>query len=50
MNNFGEKDNITKGKIIQEHLNNVNLDAWIYIYENFINSRNSNNTDKKADC
>jgi|GEM_PF-6905836 len=50
MNNFDEKDNIAKGKIIQEHLSNINLDPWVYIYENFINPRNSNITDKKDDC
>jgi len=46
MNNFDEKDKLAKGKIIQDHLSNINLDPWIYIYENFINPRNSNTKEK----
>jgi len=46
MNNFDEKDTLAKGKIIQEHLSNINLDPWIYIYEHFINPRNSNTKEK----
>ena len=26
-----------KGKIIQEHLENVNMDAWYYIYNVYVN-------------
>jgi len=26
-----------KGKIIQEHLENVNMDAWYYIYQVYVN-------------
>ena len=49
MNNFDEKDTIEKGKIIQEHLSGINLDPWIYIYERFINPRNSNTKEKNAE-
>ncbi len=50
MNNSDKKDDIAKGEIIQEHLSNINLDPWIYIYENFVNPRNSNTKDKKVEC
>lgn len=49
MNNYDEKEILAKGKIIQEHLSNVNLDPWVYIYENYINPRNSNTEDKKTE-
>ncbi len=26
-----------EGKIIQEHLENVNMDAWYYIYQVYVN-------------
>lgn len=48
MNNFSEKETKEKGKIIQDHLNNINLDPWVYIYENYVNPRNSNNSEKKS--
>ena len=27
-----------KGKDIENHLNNVNMDPWFYIYENYVKS------------
>lgn len=27
-----------KGKVIEEHLNSVNMDPWFYIYENYVKS------------
>ena len=28
-----------KGKIIQEHLESINMDAWYYIYQVYVNSQ-----------
>ena len=41
MNNSDEKEILAKGKIIQDHLDTIHLDPWIYIYENFVNPRNT---------
>jgi len=27
------------GKIIQEHLENINMDPWYFIYQNYVNPR-----------
>ena len=35
-----------KGKIISDHLALVNMDAWYYIYENYVNPK-VKSTEKK---
>ena len=32
-----EEEPVIKGKIIQEHLENVNMDPWYYIYQVYVN-------------
>ena len=29
-------ESLKKGKELEEHLNNVNMDPWFYIYENYV--------------
>ena len=36
-----------KGKIIQKHLEDVGMDAWYYIYQNFVNPPNKNQEKEK---
>jgi len=41
-----------KGKDIEKHLNNVNMDPWFYIYENFIKNNQKeklNQTENEKD-
>lgn len=33
-----EKKESKKGEIIQRHLENVNMDPWYYIYQNYVKS------------
>jgi len=37
MSNPVENEPAVEGKIIQEHLENVNMDAWYYIYQVYVN-------------
>ena len=30
-------DSTKKGKIIEEHFSDMNIEPWIYIYEKFVN-------------
>ena len=32
-----ESDSVREGKIIQKHLEQINMDAWHYIYQNYVN-------------
>ncbi len=32
-----EKEPANEGKIIQEHLENINMDPWYYIYQVYVN-------------
>ena len=41
-----EKKPAKKGDIIQRHLENVNMDPWYYIYQNYVNPTQKNK-DKK---
>ena len=42
-------DSTKKGKDIEYHLNNMNMDPWFYIYENYVknNSKEELNQMKK---
>jgi len=37
MPNTDESEPSKEGKIIQKHLEQVNMDAWNYIYQKFVN-------------
>jgi hypothetical protein len=37
MPNPDESDPAQTGKIIQKHLEQVNMDAWYYIYQKYVN-------------
>ena len=37
MNNPDEDEPAKEGKIIQEHLENINMDPWYYIYQVYVN-------------
>jgi len=37
MSNSSKKETQDEGKIIQEHLENINMDPWYYIYQNYVN-------------
>ncbi len=37
MSNPDVDDPAIEGKIIQEHLENVNMDPWYYIYQVYVN-------------
>lgn len=39
----------SKGKIIQDHLDSIHMDPWIYIYENFVNPRNISKNSKTSE-
>ena len=39
INNPNKKEPQDEGKIIQEHLENINMDPWYYIYQNYVNPR-----------
>jgi len=30
-------DAVLEGKVIQEHLESINMDAWFYIYQVYVN-------------
>ena len=32
-----ESDSVRDGKIIQKHLEQINMDAWHYIYQKYVN-------------
>jgi len=37
MSNSDVDDPAIEGKIIQEHLENINMDPWYYIYQVYVN-------------
>jgi hypothetical protein len=37
MSNPDEEEPAIEGKIIQEHLENINMDPWYYIYQVYVN-------------
>ncbi len=37
MNKPDEEEPSIEGKIIQEHLENINMDPWYYIYQVYVN-------------
>jgi len=37
MNKPDEEEPAIEGKIIQEHLENINMDPWYYIYQVYVN-------------
>ncbi len=37
-----EKEPSNEGKIIQEHLENINMDPWYYIYQVYVNPPDKN--------
>ena len=37
MNNTDEEEPAIEGKIIQEHLENINMEPWYYIYQVYVN-------------
>ena len=37
MNDGDKKEPNDEGKIIQEHLENINMDPWYFIYQNYVN-------------
>jgi len=39
-----------KGKEIEENLNNVNMDPWFYIYENYIQNNSKEELNQKESC
>ena len=44
MSTNSEKEPSYKGKLIQEHLENINMDPWYYIYQVYVNPKTN---DKK---
>jgi hypothetical protein len=32
-----KKEPVDEGKVIQEHLENINMDPWYYIYQVYVN-------------
>ncbi|WP_016940183.1 hypothetical protein [Candidatus Nitrosopumilus sediminis] len=40
MSNLYDDEPAEKGKIIQEHLEEINMDAWHYIYQQYVNPQN----------
>ena len=47
MNNLDKKESRDEGKIIQEHLENINMDPWYFIYQNYVNPREKSEKNKK---
>ena len=39
MSDSDKKKPRDEGKIIQEHLENINMDPWYFIYQNYVNPR-----------
>ena len=37
MNKPIKKEPVDEGKIIQEHLENINMDPWYFIYQVYVN-------------
>ena len=37
MNDGDKNEPNNDGKIIQEHLKNINMDPWYFIYQNYVN-------------
>ena len=37
MSNPDEEEPAIEGKIIQEHLENINMEPWYYIYQVYVN-------------
>ena len=37
MSNSHKKDLPKEGEIIQKHLENINMDPWYFIYQNYVN-------------
>ena len=37
MSKNSEKEHIDEGKLIQEHLENINMDPWYFIYQVYVN-------------
>ena len=35
-----DEEAVLEGKVIQEHLESVNMDAWYYIYQVYVNPKN----------
>ena len=38
-----ESDSVRDGKIIQKHLEEINMDAWHYIYQKYVNPSDDEN-------
>lgn len=47
MRNSQNKEPQKKGDIIQKHLENINMDAWYIIYQNYVNPTHKNNSKKE---
>ena len=39
MSNSDKKEPQSEGKIIQEHLENINMDPWYFIYQVYVNPK-----------
>jgi len=38
-----DSDSVRDGKIIQKHLEQINMDAWHYIYQKYVNPSDDKN-------
>jgi len=47
MSNPDEEEPAIEGKIIQEHLENINMDPWYYIYQVYVNPPTANKKNTK---
>jgi hypothetical protein len=47
MSNPDEEEPAIEGKIIQEHLENINMDPWYYIYQVYVNPPAANKKNTK---
>ena len=46
MKTLPKEDPKDEGKIIQEHLENINMDPWYFIYQNYVNPPEKNEKKK----
>ena len=47
MSDSRDKEPPKEGKIIQQHLENINMDPWYFIYQNYVNPTHKNESKKE---
>ena len=47
MSDSPKKEPPKEGEIIQKHLENINMDPWYFIYQNYVNPTHKNESKKE---